>query len=109
MRLTREFTCRFAPMPRWPWRGTAAAHKTLVNNNENTSETVAAGQREWPDGTDFIQELPDRRLTRRSTNGKRSNRDQALIKQEQDPRELSRADRLQIVADSGRADAGIVK
>jgi hypothetical protein len=109
MRLERALTYRLKPLPRCARPRIAAAHKTLVNNNENASETIAAGQREWPEGTDFIQEPPDRRLTRRSTTGKRSSRDQAIIKQEQDPRELSRADRLQIVADSADSGVGLAK
>jgi hypothetical protein len=109
MRLIRELTCRFPPMPRWAWPGTTAAHKTLANNNENTSETMAAGWREWPEGTDFIPETSRQAFDAGQHERERSSRDQASIKREQDPRELSRAIRLQIVADSADSGAGVAK
>jgi hypothetical protein len=76
MRLERELTYRFKPMPRRARAEAAAAHKPLVNNNENAIGPMATDRRGWPEGTDFIQEPPDRPLTRRSTSGK----DQAEIK-----------------------------
>ena len=109
MRLERELTDRFTSMPRWAWSVSAAEHKTLVNNNENASGPMAADRRGWPEATDFIEGTSRQAFDAAQHERGRSSRDQAIIKQEQDPRELSRANRLQIVADSGRADAGIAK